>query len=110
MQNPALPACRDSDERILVVITDGEDRASIAKPADLIEFVKARKVKVYVVGLLGDMSKESGVLAQSPAKKSKDFLLKLAKDTGGRVVFPKDKDTADAIVDSLFSQNYVFPK
>jgi hypothetical protein len=110
MNNPGAPECQALGTRILVVVTDGEDRASETSTEQLIEFVKARKVTLYVIGLLRSMSSENGFISKSPAAKSKEFLTKLAKDTGGRVLFSKHRTDAEKIVTELFSESYVFPK
>ena len=69
-------------EKVLILITDGEDRVTKTDRKELIEKLTARKTRVYAIGLVGDL--EGG-------KRSKaiDLLKLLAKETGGRAVFPK---------------------
>jgi Mg-chelatase subunit ChlD len=67
-------------ERVIVLITDGEDRKSQIKLAALIEKLKASKTKVYAIGMVQQLSS---------ASKASDLLKKLTKETGGQAVFPK---------------------
>jgi Mg-chelatase subunit ChlD len=99
---------RDKDnisEKILILITDGEDRASDIKPKELIKFVKETQIKVYAIGLVEDLSNEAGFVNVSPQAKAKEFLTKITKETNGRVVFPKSKQKPEEIVKNLFSEN-----
>lgn len=110
LKNPVAQQCGKSDEQILIVMSDGEDRASTAKPDDLMKFAKESGVKLYVIGLVEELSSESGFLGKSPSKKAKEFLSRIAAESGGRIVFPKKRENADEIVTRLFSENYVLPK
>ena len=94
--------CGDFSEMNLVIITDGEDRASTMKLTDLIDSLKASGVKVNAVGLINELSKETGFIGKSAAQKGKEFLEKITKETGGKVVFPKRKQTIEEIAKQLF--------
>src|ERR1051326_9085375 len=69
-------------EKVIVVVSDGEDRVSKVKSKDLIQQLKDRKIKVFVVGLVHELE---------PGKRSKatKLMRMLANETGGRAVFPE---------------------
>ena len=69
-------------EKVIVVVSDGEDRVSKVKSKDLIQQLRDRKIKVFAVGLVHEL--ESG-----KRSKATELLKKLTEETGGRVVFPK---------------------
>lgn len=99
---------RDKDnlsEKILILITDGEDRASDIKPKELIQFIKENQIKVYAIGLVEELSNDAGFINTSPQTKAKEFLNKITKETNGRVIFPKSKQKAEEIVKNLFSED-----
>lgn len=105
----SIPGCEADTDRILVILTDGEDRASISNADVLIAELRKLRVHVYVVALLDNLSK-SNVVAKSSFKRSREFLLKLAQESGGRIVFSRKKSSAEEIVSELFAENYSFPK
>jgi Mg-chelatase subunit ChlD len=74
----------DSD-KVIVVVSDGEDRVSKVKSKDLIEQLKERKTKVFAVGLVGD-------LESSKQGKARQLLTTLARETGGVAVIQERKD------------------
>jgi Ca-activated chloride channel homolog len=71
------------DKRVLVVITDGDDNASVASQQRLIEFAHQNNAIVYGIGLLG------GEQAAAAAR-AKQRLEELVNATGGRAWFPTD--------------------
>jgi von Willebrand factor type A domain len=78
-------------DKVIVVVSDGEDRVSKVKSKDLIQQLTERKTKVFAVGLVEDLE---------PGKRSKatKLLTALSTETGGRAVFPKGNvNIADAL-------------
>src|SRR5688572_4734558 len=69
-------------EKILILITDGEDRVTKTDRRDLVAKLTARKTRIYAIGLVGDL--EGG-----KRSKATKLLESLAKETGGRAIFPK---------------------
>lgn len=78
-------------EKVILLITDGEDRVSKIKEKELIKTLKGLGIKVYAVGLIKELNNEDSLLHKSKREKAIDFLAKLTKETGGRVVFPHSK-------------------
>lgn len=82
-----------ADKKIIVVITDGEDRVSEISRAELIKQLVANKTQVYAIGLTKELS-------SGKRSKATDLLKSLAKETTGRAVFPKSVD-AESILTEL---------
>ena len=76
-------------DKVLVLITDGEERSSDVRQKTLMQKLKDLKIKVFAVGLIQELESERGFIRQSPRSKATDLLKLLAKETGGRAVFPK---------------------
>jgi Ca-activated chloride channel family protein len=73
----------DGNRRLaLVLVTDGEDRGSHFKRAELAELLHKEDIQIFVIGLVNQ-------LEDSKARKKATELLKfLADETGGRAFFP----------------------
>ena len=94
--------------RALILITDGEERASSYSKDDLGKLLRRLNVQVFVVGLVEELETEGGFIRRSPRDKSRTLLEWLAEETGGRVFFPKTFDqmgkAAEEIAHDLHSQ------
>jgi Ca-activated chloride channel family protein len=84
-------------QRVLILITDGDERSSFYKQGKLFELVREKNVKVYVIGLVGHL-KQQGALTQ---KRAIDFLNKLAEESGGRAFFPASKSEVKSIASGI---------
>lgn len=82
-------AFEDKKRRALILVTDGEDRNSYYNEKQLYELLRESEVQIYVIGFVDDLSKEGGFISKSPQGKAKEFLEKLASETGGKAYFPK---------------------
>ena len=78
------------EKKVLVLVTDGVDNASIIKQDKLIKAAQQSGVLIYAVGLLGEEDR-------ADAGKAKKELTELAQTTGGEVYFPKDVSEVDPI-------------
>lgn len=74
----------------LVLITDGEDRASYYSEDQLFELVRASDVQIFVIGIVTQLKTE-GVTTDARGKAER-FLNRLSMETGGRAFFPKNMD------------------
>lgn len=83
----------DSD-KVIVVVSDGEDRVSKVKSKDLIQQLKDRKIKVFAVGLVREL--ESGKRG-----KAIKLLTSLTSETGGRALFPEGMVNTQEVVKEL---------
>lgn len=82
-------AFEDKKRRALILVTDGEDRNSYYNEKQLFELLRESEVQIYVIGFVDDLNKEGGFISKSPQAKAKEFLEKLASETGGKAYFPK---------------------
>lgn len=94
-------------EKIVILITDGEDRASEITEKEIIKELKEIGVKVYAVGLVQELDSSRGFTSESSQSKSKNFLKKITKETGGNVIFPKlKKETkVEDLLTELFAES-----
>lgn len=84
----------------LVVVTDGEDRKSTHKAAEVLKLLKDGGVRVYCVGLTAELEEERGFIMKGKRDMAKDLLSKLAEETGGRVFYvEKDGQLEEAVGD-----------
>jgi Ca-activated chloride channel family protein len=77
--------------RALVLISDGEDRASYYRKEQLIKLIRQSGVQIFVIGLTGELDKESGFIRKSPRERAVALLESIASESGGRAFFPEFK-------------------
>ncbi|HKU75481.1 MAG TPA: VWA domain-containing protein [Pyrinomonadaceae bacterium] len=78
---------KDADElrrRILILVTDGEDRASFYKQDELFQLLSANNIQVFTIALTKDLQPDG-------RDKAIKLLKRLGVDTGGRTYFPTSK-------------------
>lgn len=78
------------DKKVLVVVTDGVDNASVIGLEDLVRNARQSEVLIYSVGLLTDEEKRNAASARRQMKA-------LAEATGGDTYYPKDVSEVDRI-------------
>lgn len=80
------------DKKVLLLITDGEDRDSRYKFESVLEYAKQSSASIYVIGLFdreNDQTREQ--------KRAVRNLKELAEQTGGKYFFPESVDEVEAI-------------
>ena len=77
--------------QVLIVVSDGEDNASVAKLEDTIEKVRLSDATVYAVALTDPLIKGGDV----------GFLRKLARETGGETHQPRKMDQVPAAFERI---------
>lgn len=76
--------------RALILVTDGEDRRSHYTQAELFEQLRAEDVQLYIVGFVKETDVAAAMRRQERAPEQPRALLeRLARETGGRVFFPR---------------------
>jgi Ca-activated chloride channel homolog len=78
------------DKRVLVVITDGDDNASMISLENLVRAAQQSEVLIYAIGLLADENRRD-------ARRAERALRALAQATGGDSYFPKHVNDVDRI-------------
>lgn len=94
----------EKKRRALILVSDGEDRDSTYKEAQLFELLRESDVQIFVVGFVGELSKEGGFIGKSPHGKAKAFLERLASETGGKVYFPNTANELPTIAQDIASE------
>ncbi|HZH34615.1 MAG TPA: VWA domain-containing protein [Pyrinomonadaceae bacterium] len=74
--------------RALILVTDGEDRASFYKEEQLFARLREADVQIYVIGFVNELETEKGLFGKSGRGKAVAFLERMAKETGGKTYFP----------------------
>jgi VWFA-related protein len=82
------------DKKVLVVVTDGVDNASIINLENLVKVSQQTGVLIYAVGLLTEEDRKD-------AKKAQRELQALVEATGGEAFFPKELSEVDAIAQQV---------
>jgi Ca-activated chloride channel family protein len=79
----------DRRRRALILVTDGEDRASFYKKEDLFGRLKEEDVQIYVIGFVNELDSEKGLIRKSKKEQAMALLDRFATETGGRVFYPR---------------------
>jgi Ca-activated chloride channel family protein len=94
--------------RALILVSDGEERGSLKRPEELIQFLRKADIQVFAIGLVTDLDEEGSLIRKSPRVKAAAFLEELAKETGGRAFIvespSKLRDAALGLARHLHSQ------
>lgn len=78
----------DRRRHALVLITDGEERASFYRKDKLLKLLGASDVQIFIIGIVRDLKTFGGFFRRSPREQASSLLNTLAKETGGRVFYP----------------------
>lgn len=92
---------QDKRRRALVLVTDGEDRASFYKQEQLFDALKEEDVQIYVIGFVNELDKERGFISKSKRQKAVDLLDRMAKETGGRTFYPNSLSELPGIAQDI---------
>jgi Ca-activated chloride channel family protein len=74
--------------RVLVLISDGDERASAVKIEDVIKYLRDEKIRLFAIGI-------------SDEKVTMKILDRLTKETGGKKYLPKSRAETPDLVKSL---------
>lgn len=94
----------DRKRRAIILVTDGEDRDSYYNEKQLFELLRESEAQIYVVGFVGDLSKEGGFIGKSPQGKAKSFLQRMADETGGKAYFPTSNAELPTVAKDIASE------
>lgn len=78
----------DRKRRALILVTDGEDRASYFKEEQLFAKLREADVQIYTIGFVNELGTEKSLFGKSDRGKAVNLLERLAKETGGKSYFP----------------------
>ena len=91
----------DKRRRAIILVTDGEDRASFYKREQLFESLKETDVQIFVIGFVNELEREAGFISKSKRQKAMDLLDGLAKETGGRTFYPTSLSELPKIAEEI---------
>ena len=79
--------------KVVIIMTDGEDRSSYYNEKDLTKLLGEEGVQVFTLGFVTLLDKEGGGFTRpSPRLKAEKLLTNIAEESGGRVFFPENKE------------------
>jgi Ca-activated chloride channel homolog len=84
--------------RAIVLLSDGEDTASVVSDEQVLDLARQEDVAVYPIALRSERPSDRAGIASGQAT---HFLTALARDTGGMVCFPKSLSELDGIYDKI---------
>lgn len=91
----------DPKLRAVILVSDGDDRGSVYNEKQLFELLRNSNVQIYAIGFISDLSKEKDSSGVSRQEKSKAFLTRLARETGGKFYFPDSIDDLPRIASDI---------
>lgn len=86
--------------RAIILITDGDERASYYSMEDLLKLLRKIDVQLFAISL-GKEDRKGAMLNQNQLQRSVDLLTKLATETGGHAFFPKSIAELQAVVNQM---------
>jgi Ca-activated chloride channel family protein len=95
----------ETHRRVLVLVTDGDDRGSFYKADKLFKLLRESDVQIFAIGLVDELDKEDqgSIFPRKPRKHAVALLDRLASETGGRVYYPGSPDEVSKAVSDLVS-------
>jgi Ca-activated chloride channel homolog len=86
----------DGNRRLaLVIVTDGEDRASRSKRTELVERLHREDIQIFAIGLVKQIEDRKS------RDKATELLKFLAQETGGRAFFPNSTSELRGIAEEI---------
>ncbi|AWB67151.1 IMP dehydrogenase [Saccharobesus litoralis] len=96
---------QDESNRILVLLTDGQNTAGNLEPAEALELAKAEGIKIYTIGVASDQVLSRGFFGfgtqRADADLDEGLLQQLAKETGGQYFRAKSTGQLEKIYEVL---------
>lgn len=87
--------------RALVLISDGEERHSVYKREELAKLLRREDIQIFAIGLINELEKQGGFIRLSPREQAVKFLEELARETGGRALFPRSASELPAAAEEV---------
>ncbi len=80
----------DTYRRVMIVVSDGEDRNSVHDEKQLMTLLSEKNVQVVFVGLTSVLDGANRFTRKSPKKKALDLIQKIVSESGGFALYPED--------------------
>jgi Ca-activated chloride channel homolog len=91
-------SARELRRRALVLLSDGEDTASLVSDDQVLELARKTEINIYAISLRAKTASDRNRLKFSQAT---HLLTALTQDTGGQVHFPNSLSELDAVYDRI---------
>lgn len=75
--------------KVIILITDGEDRGSRVSEEQLVKELRESNIQVYAIGLVEELRTAGGLMGQFDHGRVVRFLKKITTETGGRAVISR---------------------
>ncbi len=82
--------------KALVLVTDGEDRASYYRVEQLFSLLGSTDIQIYAIGFTGELKGKA-------KERAANLLARIATETGGRVFFPTSTGELEHIADEIIN-------
>jgi Ca-activated chloride channel family protein len=92
---------QNDHRKAVILITDGEDRASYYKREDLIKLLRLTNIQVFVIGIVTLLDDNAGLQRPSQRERAEQFLRSVAEESGGRLFLPKNTDDLSKGIDEI---------
>jgi VWFA-related protein len=76
---------QNNRRQALVLITDGEDRASFYGQEVVVKALRKANVQVFIIGITALLDNEGGLIRQSHRDQAEKLLITIAEESGGRL-------------------------
>lgn len=87
--------------RALILVSDGDDRASKHTEKELLDLLRGSQVQIYTVGFVGNLPNEADAEGVNRQQKARDLLNRLAQETGGKSYFPDSSEQLSQIASEI---------
>ena len=83
---------RSGRRKVVVVITDGDERNSYYSSDTLLKFLRTQGVQVFALGLTAQLKDVSPNTNPSPRARAEKLLFEVTEESGGHVFFARSED------------------
>ena len=97
-------ARNDRKRRAIILVSDGEDRNSFYNETQLFQLLREADVQIYTIGFVNELDKDGSLIRKSPQKKARNFLERLAQETGGKSYFPDNVSELNGIAQDIAAE------
>jgi Ca-activated chloride channel family protein len=87
--------------KAVILISDGEDRASYYKREDLLKLLRLTNIQVFVIGIVTLLEENAGLQRPSQRERAEQFLRSVTEESGGRLFLPKNTDDLSKAIDEI---------
>jgi Ca-activated chloride channel family protein len=87
--------------RAIILLTDGEERASYYRQNTLLELLRRENIPIFAIGFGNQWFIQTGKIYDVPSGKRAQLLNSLAEESGGRTFFPNDIHELKSAVEEI---------